>query len=59
MVCRHDFDLALLWANFWAERVLDRKDTTFPYTGVQCQRLMEVYETMKSKYLLLSEIPGY
>ena len=29
------------------ERVFDRKDTTFPFTDRQCQRLVQVYEALK------------
>ena len=31
------------------ERVFDRKDTTFPFTDRQCQRLVQVYEALKGQ----------
>jgi hypothetical protein len=32
------------------ERVFDRKDTTFPFTDRQCQRLVQIYETLKGQH---------
>ncbi|KIM75256.1 hypothetical protein PILCRDRAFT_684143 [Piloderma croceum F 1598] len=47
------FVSALTWGA--SERVFDRKDTTFPFTDRQCQRLVQVYEALKGQTIAPKE----
>jgi len=47
------FISALTWGA--SERVFDRKDTTFPFTDRQCQRLVQVYEALKDQTIAPKE----